>query len=64
MNISILKIVVLIIGIVLVIFSCGIVYLQANDKNIPDVMATIIVAGITGLLGLLAPSKDATNPNN
>ena len=64
MNVSILKMVVLGIILVLLMFAGGIVYLVSNDKNVPEVMSTVVIAGITGLLGLLAPSKDATNPNN
>lgn len=63
MNVSILKMVVLIIGLVLIISMLAIAWLVFNDKPVPDIFQIVAVSGITGLLGLLAPSKDAANPN-
>lgn len=62
-NTSILKMVVMIIGLLLVVSVLMIGWLVLNDKTVPDIFQIIAVSGITGLLGLLAPSKDATNPN-
>lgn len=61
MNVSILKMVVLIIGLLLLTSMIGITYLVVNDKTVPDIFQIVTVSGITGLLGLLAPSKDAVN---
>lgn len=60
---SVLKMVVMIIGLLLVISIVMIGWLVLNDKNVPDIFQIIAVSGITGLLGLLAPSKEATQPN-
>lgn len=57
---SILSLVVAIIGIVIIICVCGVIYLVAQDRAIPGTLETVLVAGITGLLGLLAPSREVT----
>lgn len=59
-DISILKMVVAVIGLVLVLTVIGIIYLVVNDKAIPGTLETLAVASVTGLLGLLAPSRAAT----
>ena len=60
MNISIMRVVVIIIGLVLVIDAVGMVLLALNEKNMPGVMENAMLMGITGLLALLAPSREAT----
>lgn len=60
---SILKIVVLIVGAVEILAMAGIVYLVGQDRPVPGTLETVSVAGLTGLLGLLAPSRAATDPN-
>lgn len=49
------KTTVLILGAVLLVAVLGIIVLAALDQNIPDVLPTVAVADLTGLLGLLAP---------
>jgi hypothetical protein len=63
MNMSILKMVVVIIGVSVLACILGIVYLVLNDKSIPSTLETVTALGIGGLLGLLAPSQAAQNPN-
>ena len=63
-NISILKMVVVIVGLVMVLSLVGVVILLVVGKSVPDLFQIVIVSGLTGLLGLLAPSKEAQNPNN
>lgn len=63
MNISILKMVVTVIGAMVILALCMVGLLIINDKPVPDIFQITIVSGFTGLLGLLAPSKDATNPD-
>lgn len=62
MNISILKIVVAIIGILLILMAVGVILLIALGKAVPSEFWTIIISGFTGLLGLLAPSKEVAVP--
>lgn len=61
---SILKMVVLIIGIAIILCIFGMIYLVVQEKPIPGTLETVVALGFGGLLGLLAPSKDAANPNN
>jgi CDP-diglyceride synthetase len=56
---DLLKMVAGIIGIVIIACVLGMIYLVVNDKAIPGTLETITVAGVTGLLGLLAPSRTA-----
>jgi hypothetical protein len=49
--------VVVIIGLVVLVCVVGIVYLVTQDRSVPGTLETIVVAGVTGLLGLLAPSR-------
>lgn len=63
MNISILKMVVAIIGVMVILAICMVGLLVINNKPVPDIFQITIVSGFTGLLGLLAPSKEAANPN-
>jgi hypothetical protein len=64
MNISILKMVVGIIGLLLVMMAAGVILLLMQGKNVPSEFWTIIVSGFTGLLGLLAPSKEVARPSD
>lgn len=57
---NVLQMVVVIIGVVIIVCVMGIIYLVSQDRAIPGTLETITVAGVTGLLGLLAPSKAAT----
>lgn len=57
---SILSIVVIIVGLTILLCVGGMIYLVGQDRAIPGTLETITVAGITGLLGLLAPSRDVT----
>lgn len=59
-DISILKMVVIIVGLVEVLSMAGIIYLVSQQVAVPGTLETIAVAGLTGLLGLLAPSREAT----
>lgn len=61
-NVSILKLVVVILGLILVIMSVGVVVLVVLSKAVPSEFWSIILAGFTGLLGLLAPSKEVAAP--
>lgn len=63
MNISILRIVV--IGLVLAVLLAvvGMIILAIQGDSIPGTLETVALAGFTGLLGLLAPSKPVTDPN-
>lgn len=58
MNVSVLKMVVGILGAVLVVDAVGMVLLTLQDRGIPGVLENVMLMGIAGLLGLLAPSKD------
>lgn len=63
-NISILKMVVVGVIAALLMTLAGIIYLVAStDKSVPDILQIVVASCISGLLGLLAPSKDATNPH-
>lgn len=62
MNMSILKVVVFIVGGVMLLCSAGVILLIALDKDVPSQLWTIILSGFTGLLGLLAPSKEVAVP--
>jgi hypothetical protein len=57
MNITVLKMVVAIVGLVEVVVLIGMVFLVVGGRNIPGTFETVAVAGLTGLLGLLAPSQ-------
>lgn len=63
MNLSILKIIVLGLVICVILAVVGMIYLVSQDRSIPQTLETIVIAGFTGLLGLLAPSRTATDPN-
>jgi hypothetical protein len=58
-NASVLKVVTLGLVLALIIELVGIVLIILNDKQVPGELWTLCVAEVTGLLGLLAPSKDA-----
>lgn len=58
--VSILSLVVIIVGLAVLLSVGGMIYLVGQDRAIPGTLETIVVAGITGLLGLLAPSRDVT----
>lgn len=60
MNISIMRLVVGIIGILLIVMAIGVILLIALGKPVPSEFWTVIVSGFTGLLGLLAPSREVT----
>lgn len=60
-DLTILRMVVLIIGIILIMAVGGIIYLVSQERAIPSTLETIVALGIGGLLGLLAPSKEATS---
>jgi hypothetical protein len=62
MNVSILKMVVVIVGILGLFSVGGIIALAATGQSVPDVLQNIAVGGLTGLLGLLAPSKEVSRP--
>jgi hypothetical protein len=62
MNMSILKMVVMIIGMTILASIFGMIYLIVNDKAIPGTLETITALCVGGLLGLLAPSKEVTGP--
>ena len=57
-NLTVLKMVVAIVGIVEIAVLVGMVFMVVEDRNIPGTFETIAVAGLTGLLGLLAPSRE------
>jgi hypothetical protein len=57
MNITVLKMVVAIVGLVEVVVLIGMVFLVVGGRNIPGTFETVAAAGLTGLLGLLAPSQ-------
>lgn len=61
-RVSILMIVV--IGIVLIelLTVSGMIWLVVQERAIPGTLETIAVAGLTGLLGVLAPSRAVTAP--
>lgn len=61
-NTSILKMVVMIIGAAVLLSIAGIIYLVVQERAVPDILAALALSGFTGLLGLLAPSKDVTEP--
>lgn len=61
MNVSVLKMVVFIIGMVILTAMVGVIYLIAQERQVPGTLETIAVASLTGLLGLLAPSREAAN---
>lgn len=56
-NVSVLKLVVIIVGIVVLMCVGGMIYLVSQERAIPGTLETLSVAGITGLLGVLVPSK-------
>lgn len=60
MNLSIIKMVVGIIGIVLVLCVIGIIYLVTQERAIPSTLETITALSVGGLLGLLAPTNSTS----
>ena len=52
-----LKLVVLFIGGVLILATLGITFLAATAHSIPDVLQNLAVGSLTGLVGLLVPTK-------
>lgn len=59
-NLSILSIVVVGLVLALLVDVVGFVILAVNGLSIPGVMENGALMIVTGLLGLLAPSKDVT----
>lgn len=55
-----LTLVVLMLGVIVLVDVLGIVVLALQARTIPDVLPTIAVAGVTGMVGLLVrPGPDA-----
>jgi hypothetical protein len=52
-----LRMVIGFVGTVLVLGLCGVVLLALNGMPIPDVLQNIVVGALTGLVGLLVPSR-------
>lgn len=59
MNLTLLNLVVCILGVALLLCLGGVVYLLANQQPVDDTLKITISAIIGGLLGLLAPSREA-----
>lgn len=59
-NLSVMRLVVMVIGLILVICAVGVIGLLWQSKAVPSEFWTIEVSGMTGLLGLLAPSREVT----
>lgn len=57
-----LKFVIGILGAVLLACVIGIIVLAANERTIPDVLQNIGVGALTGLVGVLVPSRSAGDP--
>lgn len=58
-----MKLVLKILGAIVLLAVGGIIGLAATDTDVPDVLATISVASVTGMLGLLVvPIKDEPPP--
>lgn len=55
---------VVVIGIILIelITVAGMIVLVVQERAIPGTLETIAVAGLTGLLGVLAPSRTVATP--
>lgn len=61
MNASVLKIVVIGLVVALLVALAGIVLIVLlTSKDVPGELWTLLVSMVTGLLGLLAPSKEVT----
>ena len=58
-NLSILKIVVMGLIMALLMVVAGMIYLLGQEQNIPGTLETLAGMIVTGLLGLLAPSRTA-----
>lgn len=52
--------VIYVVGACLVLSVMGIVGLSAIGNTIPDVLQNVAVGSLTGLVGLLAPSRSST----
>lgn len=57
-----LKFVIGILGAVLLAAVVGIIMLASQEKAIPDVLQNIGVGALTGLVGVLVPSRSAGDP--
>lgn len=55
------RLVILAVALVLIIAVVGIIVLATNGQPIPDVLQNIAVGSLTGLVGLLVPSR-STSP--
>lgn len=58
MNPKTLLVAVLIIGALALVAVLGIIGLALTDHTVPDVLQNIAVGSLTGLVGLLVPSRD------
>lgn len=61
-NVSILLVVVIGIVLIEILTVVGMIILVVQERQIPGTLETIAVAGLTGLLGVLAPSRAAATP--
>lgn len=52
-----LRMVIAFIGAVLIACVVGIVVLSATDHGVPDVLQNVAVGALTGLVGVLVPSR-------
>lgn len=59
-NLSILKIVVSGLVLALLLLVAGIIYLLGQGQGVPGTLETLSGMIVTGLLGLLAPSRTVT----
>lgn len=60
MNASTLQVVTIGLLVCLVVSIFGIIYLIASGNVVPDILELLATGIVTGLLGLLAPSREAT----
>lgn len=56
-----LRMVIGFIGVVLLVCVAGIIYLSGNGHPVPDVLQNIAVGSLTGLVGVLVPSRSQDN---
>lgn len=56
MSTSTTRIAVIVLGLVLLLTVIGVIALALNHQDVPDLLKTLAVGDLTGLLGLLVPS--------
>lgn len=62
MSVTPLRMVIGFIGAVLLACVVGIVVLSATDHTVPDVLQNVAIGALTGLVGVLVPSRTNDQP--